>query len=115
MTTPIAKPAPIRRGNRPSQVVGRLRRHGYPIFCAADVLDEIVDYSEENLQREAELKLEAEQAERAAEDARLRELYPLPEDDQEYLEEYEGEVLSDNQQLENIQDSEISSREERKR
>ncbi len=52
VTTPIAKPAPIRRGNRPSQVVGRLRRHGYPIFCAADVLDEIVDYSEENLQRE---------------------------------------------------------------
>ena len=31
---------------------------------------------EENLQREAELRLEAEQAERAAEDARLRELYP---------------------------------------
>ena len=39
---------------------------------------------EENLQREAELRLEAEQAERAAEDARLRELYPLPEDDEEY-------------------------------
>ena len=36
---------------------------------------------EENLQREAELRLEAEQAERAAEDARLRELYPLPEDE----------------------------------
>ena len=31
---------------------------------------------EEKLQREAELRLEAEQAERAAEEARLRELYP---------------------------------------
>ncbi len=40
---------------------------------------------EENLQREAEQKLEAEQAARAAEDARLRELYPLPEDDEDYI------------------------------
>ena len=71
---------------------------------------------EENLQREAELRLEAEQAERAAEDARLRELYPLPEDDQEYgEEEYEAQVISDQDQLETIQDSEISIKEERKR
>ena len=72
--------------------------------------------NEENLQREAELKLEAEQAERAAEDARLRELYPLPEDDQEYEEgQYEGEVFSENAQLENLQNNEISAKEERKR
>jgi len=71
---------------------------------------------EENLQREAELRLEAEQAERAAEDARLRELYPLPEDDDEYGQEtYEEETFSDGDQLENIQDSEISAKEERKR
>jgi len=71
---------------------------------------------EENLQREAELRLEAEQAERAAEDARLRELYPLPEDDQEYEEEqYEEVTFSDNDQLETVQDSEISAKEERKR
>ena len=71
---------------------------------------------EENLQREAELRLEAEQAERAAEDARLRELYPLPEDDQEYEEEqYEGETFSDTDQIENVQDNEISAQEERKR
>ena len=73
---------------------------------------------EENLQKEAEIRLEAEQAERAAEDARLRELYPLPEDDQEYgEEEYEAQVFSDQDQdqLETIQDSEISITEERKR
>ena len=70
---------------------------------------------EENLQREAELRLEAEQAERAAEDARLRELYPLPEDDQEYGEEqYEEEPFPDNK-LETMQENEISSQEERKR
>ena len=73
---------------------------------------------EENLQREAELRLEAEQAERAAEDARLRELYPLPEDDEEYGQEpYEEEPLSDSgsDQLETVQDTEISAKEERKR
>ena len=71
---------------------------------------------EENLQREAELRLEAEQAERAAEDARLRELYPLPEDDEEYGQEiYEEETFSDSDQLETIQDGEISAKEERKR
>ena len=71
---------------------------------------------EENLQREAELRLEAEQAERAAEDARLRELYPLPEDDDEYGEDlYEEETFSDSHQLETIQDGEISPKEEKKR
>ena len=71
---------------------------------------------EENLQREAELRLEAEQAERAAEDARLRELYPLPEDDDEYGQGlYEEENFSDSDQLETVQDGEISANEERKR
>ena len=71
---------------------------------------------EESLQREAELRLEAEQAERAAEDARLRELYPLPEDDQEYEEEqYEGEAFSDNDQLDTLQDIETNTNEEKKR
>jgi N utilization substance protein A len=74
---------------------------------------------EENLQREAELRLEAEQAERAAEDARLRELYPLPEDDDEYVQEtYEGqeeESFTDGDQLETVQNGEISAKEERKR
>jgi len=71
---------------------------------------------EENLQREAELRLEAEQAERAAEDARLRELYPLPEDDDEYGQElYDEENFSDSDQLETFQDGEISATEERKR
>ena len=71
---------------------------------------------EENLQREAELRLEAEQAERAAEDARLRELYPLPEDEEEYGEEqYEGDEFTDNDQLENVQNTEISSKEEKKK
>ena len=69
---------------------------------------------EENLQREAELRLEAEQAERAAEDARLRELYPLPEDEEEYGEEqYEGEEFT-NDPLETVQDTEISAKEEKK-
>ena len=47
---------------------------------------------------------------------RLRELYPLPEDDQEYGEEqYEVESLSDNEQLDKLQDSEMPTMEERKR
>jgi N utilization substance protein A len=37
---------------------------------------------EEALQAEADARLAAEQAARAAEDARLRELYPLPEDEE---------------------------------
>ena len=44
---------------------------------------------EEALQQEAEERLAVEQAARAEEDARLRELYPLPEDDEEYVEEAE--------------------------
>ena len=83
--------------------------HEYDQEAEDAVVSELISQreDEENLQREAELRLEAEQAERAAEDARLRELYPLPEDDQEYEEEqYEGELLSDN---------EISAKEERTR
>ena len=45
---------------------------------------------EEALQAEAEARLAAEQAARAEEDARLRELYPLPEDEEEF-----GEVSAD--------------------
>jgi N utilization substance protein A len=44
---------------------------------------------EEALQQEAEERLAVEQAARAEEDARLRELYPLPEDDENYEEEAE--------------------------
>ena len=38
---------------------------------------------EEALQAEAEARLAVEQANRAEEDARLRELYPLPEDEED--------------------------------
>ena len=52
----------------------------------------------------------------AAEDARLRELYPLPEDEEEYGEEqYEGEEFTDNDSLETDQDIDISAKEEKKR
>ena len=71
---------------------------------------------EENLQREAEQRLEAEQAERAAEDARLRELYPLPEDDEEYGDErYDEETLPENDQTENLKQEELLSKEENTR
>jgi N utilization substance protein A len=47
---------------------------------------------EEALQAEAEARLAAEQAARAEEDARLRELYPLPEDEEEgYADDEEGD------------------------
>jgi N utilization substance protein A len=45
---------------------------------------------EERLQAEAEARLAAEQAARAEEDARLRELYPLPEDEEDYGLDEEG-------------------------
>jgi N utilization substance protein A len=48
---------------------------------------------EEALQREAEERLAVEQAARAEEDARLRELYPLPEDEEGYVED--GEYYED--------------------
>ena len=71
---------------------------------------------EESLQREAEQRLEAEQAERAAEDARLRELYPLPEDDEEYGDErYDEETVLDNGQTENLKQEELLSKEEKTR
>ena len=60
--------------------------------------------------------MEAEQAERAAEDARLRELYPLPEDDEEYGDEqYDEETLSENDQIENLKQDELLSKEENTR
>ena len=71
---------------------------------------------EENLQREAEQRLEAEQAARAAEDARLRELYPLPEDDEEFGNEpHEEENLSESSQIANVNQDEIITTEERTR
>jgi N utilization substance protein A len=45
---------------------------------------------EEALQQEAEERLAIEQAARAEEDARLRELYPLPEDEEDYVEDQEA-------------------------
>ena len=60
--------------------------------------------------------MEAEQAERAAEDARLRELYPLPEDDEEYGEErYDEETLLQNDQTEKLKQDELLSKEEKTR
>ena len=71
---------------------------------------------EENLQRESEERLEAEQAARAAEDARLRELYPLPEDDEEYEDEiYEGETLSESNEIKNVKQDELLPSEEKTR
>jgi N utilization substance protein A len=92
--------------------------HEYDQEAEDAVVSELISQreDEENLQREAELRLEAEQAERAAEDARLRELYPLPEDDQEYVEEqYDDEPLSANDQIESFQGDELPANEERQR
>ena len=48
---------------------------------------------------------------------RITFFYPLPEDDQEYEEEQYNnlEDISDNDQLETVQDHEISTKEDRKR
>lgn len=56
---------------------------------------------EEALQQEAEERLAAEQAARAEEDARLRELYPLPEDEEDYPQEegLPGDDLGSQDQL----------------
>ena len=83
----------------------------------AEVAELIVQREEEeNLQREAEQRLEAEQAERAAEDARLRELYPLPEDEEEYGDEvYDEETLSEIDQSENLTQEKLLSKEEKTR
>ena len=54
---------------------------------------------EESLHRDAESRLAAEQATRADEDARLRELYPLPEDEEDFQ----------NEELSNIDSNEIES------
>jgi N utilization substance protein A len=50
---------------------------------------------DEAQQAEAEARLAAEQAARAEEDARLRELYPLPEDEDEAEVAYEEEPSAD--------------------
>ena len=50
---------------------------------------------DEAQQAEAEARLAAEQATRAEEDARLRELYPLPEDEDEGEDAYEAEPSAD--------------------
>ena len=57
------------------------------------VVSELIEQreQEEALQREAEERLAAEQAARAEEDARLRELYPLPEDEEDYVEAVEDD------------------------
>ena len=71
---------------------------------------------EENLQREAEQRLNAEQAARAAEDARLRELYPLPEDEDEYGEEsYDEEIPPEGEPIEDTKQDELLSKEEKTR
>ena len=50
---------------------------------------------EEAQQAEAEARLAAEQAARAEEDARLRELYPLPEDEEQDEELFSGGAEED--------------------
>ncbi|MEC7393123.1 MAG: transcription termination/antitermination protein NusA, partial [Cyanobacteriota bacterium] len=55
---------------------------------------------EEALQQQAEERLAAEQAARAEEDARLRELYPLPEDEEEYGEEQAEQEFSEEEPAE---------------
>ena len=44
--------------------------------------------------------MEAEQAARAQEDARLRELYPLPEDEEDFQDEQPSDVNIDNTESE---------------
>jgi N utilization substance protein A len=55
---------------------------------------------EEALQQQAEERLAVEQAARAEEDARLRELYPLPEDEEEYGEEQPEQEFSEEEPAE---------------
>ena len=83
----------------------------------AEVAELIIQREEEeNLQREAEQRLEAEQAERAAEDKRLRELYPLPEDDEEYGDNsFNEETLSESDEIENAKQDELLPTEEKTR
>ncbi len=66
---------------------------------------------EESLQREAEKRLEAEQAARAEEDARLRELYPLPEDAEDFPDDQITDVDPDETatDIKEIADENVSS------
>jgi N utilization substance protein A len=67
--------------------------HEYDQSAEDSVVAELISQreEEERLQAEAEARLAAEQAARAEEDARLRELYPLPEDEEEYGEDAEAD------------------------
>ena len=61
------------------------------------VVSELISQREQDeaQQREAEERLAVEQAARAEEDARLRELYPLPEDEEDYYVEGEADQQVD--------------------
>ena len=73
----------------------------------------LFEYDGEQYEKE---RLEAEQTARAEEDARLRELYPLPEDDEEYEDEsYEEGNLSESSQMANVNADETLSTEEKTR
>jgi N utilization substance protein A len=63
---------------------------------------------DERLQAEAEARLAAEQAARAEEDARLRELYPLPEDEEDYGAEADGQQEEQEEQESEAADDGVS-------
>ncbi|HJN33658.1 MAG TPA: transcription elongation factor NusA, partial [Prochlorococcus sp.] len=65
---------------------------------------------EEALQRDAETRLAAEQATRAEEDARLRELYPLPEDEEEYDQEEPAKTMAEDENASDGQPDDLSSK-----
>jgi len=67
---------------------------------------------EEALQRDAETRLAAEQATRAEEDARLRELYPLPEDEEEYSQEESAEIIPQNDEYNQEEPAEMTAQDE---
>ncbi len=67
---------------------------------------------EETLQREAEERLAAEQATRAEEDARLRELYPLPEDEEDendYIQDQNNEVIDNESEASELKNTETDT------
>ena len=64
------------------------------------------------ISKDKKQRLEAEQAERAAEDARLREPYPLPEDEEDYDDENFETDLPTDDLLGNEKDNEVLSQEE---
>ena len=70
--------------------------HEYDQESEDAIVSELISQreEEENLQKQAEKRLEAEQAARAEEDARLRELYPLPEDDEDFVDTIDEDNVS---------------------